>query len=126
VKVIIMRNQGIALRMIVLVGASLVITVGAVLGLSYLLRVSSISSQSAAATAREQTQRCFELLDLAVRVQGTTQKLVQETDPDVMESLIEKNKLQVKDAQSKVEQVAAGDDGVKSAFLALVKANEQG
>jgi len=74
--------------MIVLVGASLVITVGAVLGLSYLLRVSSISSQSAAATAREQTQRCFELLDLAVRVQGTTQKLVQETDPDVMESLI--------------------------------------
>jgi len=42
-----------------------------------------------------------------------------------MESLIEKNKLQVKDAQSKVEQVAAGDDGVKSAFLALVKANEQ-
>jgi len=24
-----------------------------------------------------------------------------------------------------VEQVAAGDDGVKSAFLALVKANEQ-
>ena len=111
--------------MIVLVGASLVITVGAVLGLSYLLRVSSISSQSAAATAREQTQRCFELLDLAVRVQGTTQKLVQETDPDVMESLIEKNKLQVKDAQAKVEQVAAGDDGVKSAFLALVKANEQ-
>jgi len=81
VKVIIMRNQGIALRMIVLVGASLVITVGAVLGLSYLLRVSSISSQSAAATAREQTQRCFELLDLAVRVQGTTQKLVQEPIP---------------------------------------------
>ncbi|MFZ0416849.1 MAG: methyl-accepting chemotaxis protein [Candidatus Sulfotelmatobacter sp.] len=111
--------------MILLVGASVVITVGAVLGLSYLLRASSISSQSAAATAREQTQRCSELLDLAVRVQGTTQKLVQETDPDVMESLIEKNKLQVKEAQSKVEQVAAADDGVKSAFLALVKANQQ-
>jgi methyl-accepting chemotaxis protein len=120
-----MRNQGIALRMILVVGASVVITVAAVLGLSYLLRVSAGSAQSVAAAAREQTQSSFELLDLAVKVQGTTQKLVQETDPDVMESLIEKNKVQVKDAQAKVEQVAAGDDGVKSAFLALVKANEQ-
>jgi methyl-accepting chemotaxis protein len=120
-----MRNQGIALRMILLVGASVVITVAAVLGLSYLLRVSAGSAQSVAATAREQTQRSFELLDLAVRVQGTTQKLVQETDPDVMESLIEKNKSQLKDAQAKVAQVAAGDEGVKDAFLALVKANEQ-
>jgi len=83
VKVIIMRNQSIALRMIVFGRGIASYHVGAVLGLSYLLRVSSISSQSAAATAREQTQRCFELLDLAVRVQGTTQKLVQETDPDV-------------------------------------------
>jgi methyl-accepting chemotaxis protein len=121
----IMRNQGIALRMILVVGASVVITVAAVLGLSYLLRVSAGSAQSVAAAAREQTQHSFELLDLAVKVQGTTQKLVQETDPDIMESLIEKNKAQVKDAQAKVEQVAAGDDGVKSAFLALVKANEQ-
>ena len=120
-----MRNQGIALRMILVVGTSVVITVAAVLGLSYLLRVSAGSAQSVAAAAREQTQRSFDLLDLAVKVQGTTQKLVQETDPDVMESLIEKNKAQVKDAQAKVEQVAAGDDGVKSAFLALVKANEQ-
>ena len=88
----IMRNQGIALRMILVVGASVVITVAAVLGLSYLLRVSAGSAQSVAAAAREQTQHSFELLDLAVKVQGTTQKLVQETDPDVMESLIEKTK----------------------------------
>jgi methyl-accepting chemotaxis protein len=111
--------------MILLVGASVVLTVAAVGGLSYLLRVSAGSAQSVAAAAREQTQRSFELLDLAVKVQGTTQKLVQESDPDVMEALIEKNKLQVKDAQAKVEQVAGGDDGVKSAFLALLKANEQ-
>jgi methyl-accepting chemotaxis protein len=111
--------------MIMLVSASVVLTVAAVGGLSYLLRVSAGSAQSVAAAAREQTQRSFELLDLAVKVQGTTQKLVQESDPDVMEALIEKNKLQVKDAQAKVEQVAGGDDGVKSAFLALLKANEQ-
>lgn len=119
-----MRNQGIALRLILVVAASVVINVAAVLGLSYLLRVSANSAQNVAATAREQTQRSFELLDVAVKVQGTTQKLVQESDPDVMESLIAQNKLLVKDAQEKVEQVAAGDDGVKGAFLALVKAND--
>jgi methyl-accepting chemotaxis protein len=120
-----MRNQGIALRMILVVGTSVVITVAAVLGLSYLLRVSAGSAQKVAAAARDATQRSFDLLDLAVKVQGTTQKLVQETDPDVMEALIEKNKAQVKDALAKAEQVAAGDDGVKIALLALVKANER-
>jgi len=118
-----MRNQGIARRMILVVAASVAITVAAVLGLSYLLQVSAGSAQSVAAAAREQTQRSFELLDLAVRVQGTTQKLVQATDPDVMEALIQQNQSLVKDAQAKVEQAAGG--GVKAAFLALVQANEQ-
>jgi methyl-accepting chemotaxis protein len=106
------------------VAASVAITVAAVLGLAYLLHVSADSAQSVAAAAREQTQRSFELLDLAVRVQGTTQKLVQASDPDVMESLIQQNQSLMKDAQAKVEQ-AAGDDGaVKTAFLSLVHANQ--
>jgi len=120
-----MKNQGIARRMAFVVGASVAITVAAVLGLSYLLQVSAGSAQSGAAAAREQTQRSFELLDLSVRLQGTTQKLVQETDPDVMESLIKQNQSLAKDAQAKVEQVAAGDGGVQAAFLALAKANDQ-
>jgi methyl-accepting chemotaxis protein len=120
-----MKNQGIARRMSWVVAASVAITVAAVLGLSYLLQVSAGSAQSVAAAAREQTQRSFELLDLAVRVQGITQKLVQATDPDVMESLIEQNQSLVKDARAKVEQAAAGGEGVKAAFLALAQANEQ-
>jgi len=107
------------------VAASVAITVAAVLGLAYLLHVSADSARSVAAAAREQTQRSFELLNLAVRVQGTTQKLVQASDPDVMESLIQQNQSLVKEAQAKVEQ-AAGDDGaVKTAFLSLVRANQQ-
>ena len=86
-----MRNQGIARRMAFVVAASVAITVAAVLGLAYLLHVSADSARSVAAAAREQTQRSFELLDLAVRVQGTTQKLVQASDPDAMESLIQQN-----------------------------------
>src|SRR5271157_528932 len=111
--------------MTIVVVASVAITVAAILGLSYLLHVSAGSAQSVAAAAREQTQRSFELLDLAVRVQGITQKLVQATDPDVMESLIQQNQSLVKQAQAKVEQVAAGEGGVKAAFLALVQANQQ-
>src|SRR5579863_3740133 len=120
-----MMHQGIARRITFLVAASAAITVGAVLGLSYLLHVSVSSSQSAAEATRTQTQSLFELLDIAVRVQGITQKLVQETDPDAMESLIKQNQSLVKDAQAKVEQAATGDEGVKAAFSALVRANEQ-
>ena len=120
-----MRNQGIARRLTLLVAASVAITVAAVLGLSYLLHVSTGSAQDVAAAAREQTQGSFELLDLAVRVQAVTQRLVQERDPDVMESLVQQNQSLVKDAQAKVEQIAAGDGGPKAAFLALVQANQQ-
>ncbi len=120
-----MRNQGIARRLTLVVAASVAITVSAVLGLAYLLQVSAGSAQSVAAEARDQTQRSFELLDLAVRVQGVTQKLVQATDPDVMEALIQQNQSLVKDAQAKVEQVSTGDGGVKAAYLVLVQANQQ-
>ena len=120
-----MRNQGIARRMILVVAASVAITVAAVLGLSYLLRVSAGSAQSAATAAREQTQRSFELMDLAVKVQGTTQKLVQTSDPDVIESLIQQNGSLVKDGEAKVERGGAGGGEVKAAYLVLVQANQQ-
>jgi methyl-accepting chemotaxis protein len=120
-----MRNQGIARRMILVVGASVAITAAAVLGLAYLLEVSASSAQSVAAAAREQTQHSFELLDLAVKVQGITQKLVQANDPDVMESLIQQNQSLVKEGEAKLDQAGAGDGGVKAAYLVLVRANQQ-
>ncbi|MGA8493820.1 MAG: methyl-accepting chemotaxis protein [Terriglobales bacterium] len=120
-----MRNQNIAGRMTFMVAASVAITVAAVLGLAYLLQASAGSARRVAAAAREQTQRSFELLDLAVRFQGTTQKLVQSTDPDVMEGLIQENQSLVKEADAKVEQDSTeGGSGVKAAYLALVQANQ--
>jgi methyl-accepting chemotaxis protein len=125
VNILTMKNQGIARRITFVVGASVAITVAAVLGLSYLLQVSAHSAQTVAAATREQTQRSFELFDLAVRVQAVTQKLVQQTDPDMMESLIQQSQSLDKDAQAKVEQIPANDGTVKAAFLALVQANQQ-
>ncbi|HEX3484891.1 MAG TPA: methyl-accepting chemotaxis protein, partial [Micropepsaceae bacterium] len=119
-----MKNQGIARRVAFVVAVSVLITVAAVLGLSYLLRTSANSSQTVAAAAREQTQRSFELLDLAVKIQGTTQKLVHETDPDAMKALIKQAETQIKDAKADLELGAGGDPGIQTAFDAMIKANE--
>ena len=105
--------------------ASVAITVGAILGLSYLLRVSSASARGLATTARAQSQASFELLDLVVKVQGGTQKMVQADDPDVIESLMHQNDELVKQAKARIQQIAAGDSTVSSAFDKLVKANDE-
>jgi methyl-accepting chemotaxis protein len=120
-----MNNKSIALRMALVVAASVVITVAAVLSLAYLLQVTGGSSQRAAAALSQQTQRSFDLLDSAVKFQGNTQKLVQATDPDVMESLISQNELLVKEASARVNQLAAGDDRLNASFGALALANQQ-
>ena len=120
-----MRNQGIARRMAFVVATSVAITVAAVLGLSYLLQTAAGSAQTVAAATREQTQYSFELLDLAVKTQGITQKLVQTTDPDVMESLIQQNQSLEKEALAKIGQAAVDETSVKATFLALLKANQQ-
>ena len=120
-----MRNQGIARRMAFVVATSVAITVAAVLGLSYLLQTAAGSAQTVAAATREQTQYSFELLDLAVKTQGITQKLVQTTDPDVMESLIQQNQSLEKEALAKIGQAADDETSVKETFLALLKANQQ-
>jgi methyl-accepting chemotaxis protein len=120
-----MTHNGIARRMIFVVSAAVGITAAAVLGLSYLLQVSAGSAQKIAAQTREQTQRSFELIALAVKVQGNTQRLVQSTDPDVMEALINQNLSLVKDAQAKFDQVVTGADEVKADFFTMAKANQQ-
>ncbi len=111
--------------MILVVTASVTITVVAVLALAYLLQGSAGSAQNLAAAAHQQTQHSFELMDLAVRVQGTTQKLVQASDPDVMESLIKQNQSLVKDAEAKTDQASTVGGEVKDAYLGLVQANQQ-
>jgi methyl-accepting chemotaxis protein len=120
-----MKKAGIARRMILVQGASALITLAAIAGLSYLLRISATSAENLVATARTQNQSSFALLDLLTQVQGTMQKLVQATDPDVMESLVKQNESLVKQVQAKVQEVAAGESSVETSFTALVQANEE-
>jgi methyl-accepting chemotaxis protein len=120
-----MRNASIARKMALVMVASVAITIGAILGLSYLLRVSSAAARGVATTARVQSQASFELLDLVVKVQGGTQKMVQADDPDVIESIMHQNDELVKQAKGKIQQIAQGDTGVSAAFDKLIQADDQ-
>ncbi len=120
-----MRNASIARRMTLAVAASVAITAGAVLGLSYLLWVSSSSSSGLAATARSQSKASFELLDLAVQVQSVTQKMAEERDPDAIEALLNQDEDLVKQAQAKIPLVAEADTSISTAFATLTRANAE-
>jgi methyl-accepting chemotaxis protein len=117
-----MRNLSIARRMTLALAASVAITAGAVLGLSYLLWVSSSLSSGLVATARSQSTASFALLDLAVKIQGVTQKMVEERDPDAIEALLGQNQTLVKQAQVKIQELAEAD-AISAAFAKLNEAN---
>jgi methyl-accepting chemotaxis protein len=120
-----MRNLSIARRLMLNLGASIAITFGAVLGLSYLLRESSAASGAMAATARAQSLASFELLDLVVKLQGVTQKMVQERDPDAIEALMHQSEKLAGQAKSKIREAAEEDTSISAAFDQLLRANAE-
>src|SRR5947209_15994841 len=120
-----MKNVSIARRLMLILGASIAITLGAVLGLSYLLRFSSAASSDLAATARPQNRASFELLDLIVKLQGATQKMVQERDPDAIEALMHQSEALVTQAKAQIREAANDDASIPTAFDTLLRANAQ-
>jgi methyl-accepting chemotaxis protein len=119
-----MKNVSIARRMTLALAASVTITAGAVLGLSYLLWVSSSSSSALAASARSQSNASLELLDFANKIQNATQKMVQEGDPDVIEALMHQNETLVNQARTSIQQLAGGDS-ISAAYEKLTRANAE-
>lgn len=120
-----MRNLSIARRLMVNLVASIAITLGAAMGLSYLMRVSSAASSAMAATVRTQNAASFELLDLVVKLQGITQKMVQERDPDAIEALMHQSEALGAQAKSKIREAAEDDTSIPAAFDELLRANAQ-
>jgi len=118
-------KMGIGYKLRLVLAASVAITLGAVLGLSYLLRVSSAASSELAATAAAQNQASFELLDLVVKVQGATQRMVQESDPDVIELLMQRNEASVTRARTKIQEIEENDKSIFEAFDKLLQANAE-
>lgn len=119
-----MWNASISRRIMMMLAASVATTLAVILGLSYLLRVSSNAAQRAATTATTQNQVAFDLLGSVVKIQGGTQRLVQETDPDAMESLMHQNEILMKEAEAKIARLASDQSSVMTSFHALVQANQ--
>jgi len=120
-----MRNASIARKITFLLAISIVVALGASLGLSYLLHASSASARRLAATARTKSEGSFELLDLVVRFQSATQKMVKSRDPDAIESLMQQNEGLIAQGRAKIHEIAADDQSILSSFEALVRANEE-
>jgi methyl-accepting chemotaxis protein len=119
-----LKNLTIVRRMILALGGSLAITVVAVLGLSYLLRVSSTLSGDLATTSRSQSQTSFQLMDLAVKFQSITQKMVQEKDPNAIEALMQENATLVTQVQEMLK-AGEGTEEISAAFEKLAHANAE-
>lgn len=115
----------IARRMTLTLAASVAITTGAVFGLSYLLHITLTMSGNIAAKARSQSEGSFQLLNIAVRIQGLTQKMIQQSDPDAIEALMNQNEAEVRQAHTKIEQIAEGNPGIASAFQKLTQADAE-
>ncbi len=118
-------NISIARRMTLALAASLAITAVAVVGLSYILRISSTLSHDLTTTARSQNQASFQLMDLAVKLQSVTQKMVQEKDPDAVEALMKESETLSKQAQAEIQKTEAGSTSISAAFEKLSKANAE-
>jgi len=120
-----MKNVSIARRMTWALVASFAITASAVLGLSYLLWVSSSLSRDLAGIGRSQSKASLELLDSANKIQNGVQKMVQEIDPDAIEGLMHQNETLVKQAQANIRELAGGDASIAAAFEKLTEANAE-
>jgi methyl-accepting chemotaxis protein len=118
-------NISIARRMTLALAASLAITVVAVVGLSYILQVSSALSRDLTATVRSQNQASFQLMDLAVKLQSVTQKMVQEKDPDAVEALMRESETLSKQAQVEIQKTEEGITSISAAFEKLTQANAE-
>ena len=118
-------NLSIARRMTLALAASVAITAGAVAGLSYLLHISVSLSRDVASRSRTQSQASFQLLDMAVKLQGATQEMIQQSDPDAIEALMNQNQALVKQARERIQQATSEDSGVAAAFDKLTQADAQ-
>jgi methyl-accepting chemotaxis protein len=120
-----MKQAGIARRMTLVLGASVAITVVAILSLSGLLYFSASSAGKLTNVAMAKSRGSFELLDLFMKEQSQTQAMVQSSDPDIIEALMSKNDALRKKARTKINEVADGDAEILAAFEALVQADDQ-
>lgn len=120
-----MRRAGIAGQLLLLVGSMFGLTLAAMLGMSYLVRVSSDASRRVATVLEERNRELYGLVDGVTGLQGVMQKLLREKDPDAMERLVAQRESLTRETRQAVEHLAGAQSEAALALLALGQAHAQ-
>jgi len=120
-----MRITGIGKRMLLLVGAFLAVTIGMGMGMWYLSHYSFQTARALAARATDESKASLDLIGAAAELQGLTQKLVREKDPDVLESLVNNLVEAQKGAEEKVVKNPQAERSLRPPYDTLNAANQE-
>ncbi|HEU5401722.1 MAG TPA: methyl-accepting chemotaxis protein [Terriglobales bacterium] len=118
-----MKTVGIARRMAIFLAAFAVVTFGVVLAMTWLSHTATVNAQGLQKKVQEQSNSSLEVIDELAKLQGLTQRLVREKDPDTIESLIRDGNALVQSSQDAIR--SGKDASVQVKFSTLVSANEE-
>jgi len=120
-----MSGLSLTKQMTALMAAFVIASIAAVTSLSYVSEGSSSKLRKLLGDSNRVSQTLFDLIEAVGKVQGISQKLVREKDPDVMERLIGEQRSAGVMAEAKIGEAQAQNTDVGSAYHALVRANQR-
>lgn len=121
-----MRRSGGVIRQLTLFQAGfLIVTLAGLSALSYLLYSSNGSWRGITRRATEKNIALSALVDAACKVQTFEQRLLRETDPDVMEKLIHDFGSGLAAAHVAIQKADAGQSRIPSDLSTLVSVNQK-
>ncbi len=121
-----MRTSAGIIRQMKLFQAGFVtVTLAAVGGLSYLLSSSTGSWRNITQLASQKNTAMSALVDSACKFQTAQQRLMRETNPDVMEKLIHDTGSVAEEAQAAIKKAGAGQSQIPTDLAALLSVNQK-
>jgi methyl-accepting chemotaxis protein len=105
--------------------ALVTVTASGVVGMSYLLHKVSATARELSVNSRANANTSFDLVSRMANLQGTTQRLIGERDPDAIESLTRESESLVKESQTAIDETATRGDDLQAAFARLLAANTE-
>lgn len=120
-----MKSMSLARKLMVLVVAFAIATPIAICALAYVFYDNGKALHNITAAGDHQTDALFALIRSVGRVQSTVQNLLREKDPDVIEKLINEDKVESKAAREAIRNAEGSGGEIAVAFETLERANEK-
>lgn len=119
-----MHKASIARRISIFMAAFILVTIAVVGSMSYLLHTSTANQRRFRNDLDTQSRTLFKLVSGMGKLQGLTQKLLREQDPDVIESLVQQRHTLVEESREFI-RLAGNQPSLLNALSDLVSANDQ-